>query len=39
MGSLVVRDGKIVRWTDYWDSALITKMMSEEDYGSLVPRY
>jgi limonene-1,2-epoxide hydrolase len=39
MGSFVVRDGKIIRWTDYWDSALIAKMMSGEDYGSLVPRY
>lgn len=39
MGSFVVSDGKIVRWTDYWDSALIAKMMSGEDYSSLVPRY
>ena len=39
MGTFVVRDGKIVRWTDYWDSALVTKMMSGEDYISLVPRY
>jgi limonene-1,2-epoxide hydrolase len=39
MGSFVVRDGKIIRWTDYWDSALITKMMSGEDYSALVPRY
>ena len=39
MGSFVVRDGKIVRWTDYWDSALIAKMMCGEDYASLVPRH
>ena len=39
MGSFVVKDGRIVRWTDYWDSALIAKMMSGEDYSSLVPRY
>jgi limonene-1,2-epoxide hydrolase len=39
MGSFVVKDGKIVRWTDYWDGALIAKMMSGEDYCSLVPRY
>jgi limonene-1,2-epoxide hydrolase len=39
MGSFVVKNGKIVRWTDYWDSALIAKMMSGENYGSLVPRY
>jgi limonene-1,2-epoxide hydrolase len=39
MGTFVVSDGKITRWTDYWDSALIAKMMSGEDYVSLVPRY
>ena len=39
MGTFVVRDGKIIRWTDYWDTALIAKMMSGEDYGSLVPKY
>ena len=38
MGAFVVKDGKITRWTDYWDSALIGKMMSGEDYGTLVPR-
>ena len=39
MGTFVVRDGKIVRWTDYWDSGLIAKMMSGEDYRALVPTY
>jgi limonene-1,2-epoxide hydrolase len=39
MGTFVVRDGKIVRWTDYWDSGLITKMMTGDDYSALVPRY
>ena len=39
MGTFVVRDGKIVRWTDYWDSGLIGKMMSGEDYAALVPRH
>ncbi|MCU4183258.1 nuclear transport factor 2 family protein [Acidiferrimicrobium sp. IK] len=39
MGAFVVRDGKIARWTDYWDSALIGKMMSGEDYAALVPAY
>jgi limonene-1,2-epoxide hydrolase len=39
MGTFVVRVDKIIRWTDYWDSALIAKMMSGEDYSSLVPRY
>jgi limonene-1,2-epoxide hydrolase len=39
MGTFVVRDGKIVRWTDYWDSGLIGKMMAGEDYSALVPKY
>lgn len=37
MGAFVVRDGKISRWTDYWDSGLIAKMMAGEDYSALVP--
>ena len=39
MGTFVVRDGKITRWTDYWDTGLIGKMMSGEDYSELVPKY
>jgi limonene-1,2-epoxide hydrolase len=39
MGTFVVRDQKITRWTDYWDSGLIAKMMSGEDYSGLVPTY
>jgi limonene-1,2-epoxide hydrolase len=39
MGTFVVRNGKITRWTDYWDSGLIAKMMSGEDYSALVPQY
>jgi limonene-1,2-epoxide hydrolase len=39
MGTFVVRDGKITRWTDYWDTGLIMKMMSGEDYSALVPSY
>jgi limonene-1,2-epoxide hydrolase len=39
MGTFVVRNGKINRWTDYWDSALIMKMMRGEDYSALVPQY
>jgi len=39
MGTFVVRDGKIARWTDYWDSGLIMKMMSGGDYAALVPNY
>jgi len=38
MGMFVVADGKVTRWTDYWDSALLGKMMSGDDYSSLVPR-
>jgi len=39
MGTFVVRDGKIVRWTDYWDTGLIGKMMGGEDYSALIPQY
>ena len=39
MGTFIVRDGRISRWTDYWDSGLIMKMMSGEDCSALVPRY
>lgn len=37
MGTFVVRDGKIIRWTDYWDTALPAKMMTGEDVSALVP--
>ncbi|TFV88891.1 limonene-1,2-epoxide hydrolase family protein [Blastococcus sp. CT_GayMR16] len=37
MGTFVVRDGKIVRWTDYWDTSLPGKMMTGEDVSALVP--
>ena len=37
MGAFVVRDGKIARWTDYWDTSLPAKMMTGEDVTSLVP--
>lgn len=39
MGTFVVRDGRIARWTDYWDSGLIAKMMGGEDYSALVPQH
>ena len=39
MGTFVVRDGKITRWTDYWDTGLIPKMMGGEDYSALIPQY
>ncbi len=38
MGAFVVRDGKITRWTDYWDTSLPGKMMTGEDYRDLVPQ-
>jgi limonene-1,2-epoxide hydrolase len=37
MGTFVVKDGKITRWTDYWDTSLPAKMMSGEDVTALVP--
>jgi limonene-1,2-epoxide hydrolase len=37
MGTFVLRDGKICRWTDYWDTALPGKMMSGGDVSALVP--
>jgi limonene-1,2-epoxide hydrolase len=37
MGAFEVRDGKISRWTDYWDSALVAKMLHGEDVSALVP--
>jgi limonene-1,2-epoxide hydrolase len=39
MGTFIVRDGKIARWTDYWDTGLMGKMMSGEDTTALVPTY
>ena len=39
MGTFVVEDGKICRWTDYWDTGLMGKMMAGEDTSELVPRY
>jgi limonene-1,2-epoxide hydrolase len=39
MGTFVVRDGKIARWTDYWDMGLMGKMMAGEDTSELVPSY
>lgn len=37
MGTFVVRDGKITRWTDYWDTGLPAKMMTGEDVSTLIP--
>jgi limonene-1,2-epoxide hydrolase len=37
MGTFVLRDAKIARWTDYWDTGLPMKMMSGEDVSALIP--
>lgn len=37
MGTFAVADGKIARWTDYWDTALPAKMAGGEDTAALVP--
>jgi limonene-1,2-epoxide hydrolase len=37
MGTFVVKDGRIARWTDYFDSALIGKILGGEDIGDLIP--
>jgi limonene-1,2-epoxide hydrolase len=39
MGTFIVKNGKISRWTDYWDTGLMGKMMSGEDTTALVPTY
>ena len=38
MRAFVVTDGKISRWTDYFDTGLVVKMMTGEDYSALVPQ-
>ncbi len=38
MGAFVLHEGKIVRWTDYWDTALPAKMIAGEDCTTLVPQ-
>jgi limonene-1,2-epoxide hydrolase len=37
MGTFVVKDGLIARWTDYFDSALIGKILGGEDVEDLIP--
>ena len=38
MGTFVVSDeGKITRWTDYFDLSLIVKLLQGEDISALVP--
>jgi limonene-1,2-epoxide hydrolase len=38
MGTFVVReDGKITRWTDYFDVSLTVKILQGEDISALIP--
>jgi limonene-1,2-epoxide hydrolase len=37
MGTFILEHGKIIRWTDYWDTSLPGKMMSGQDVSALVP--
>lgn len=37
MGTFVLRDGKIRRWHDYWDTGFPRKMMMGEAVANLVP--
>jgi len=37
MGTFVVKGDLIARWTDYFDSALIGKILGGEDVGGLIP--
>ncbi|MET0702057.1 MAG: limonene-1,2-epoxide hydrolase family protein [Mycobacterium sp.] len=37
MGTFVVHEGKIARWTDYWDTTLPRKLMTGTDVTDLVP--
>jgi len=37
MGTFEVVDGQVARWRDYFDSALIAKLMAGEDVSALVP--
>lgn len=37
MGTFEVRDGRITAWRDYFDMALIGKLLAGEDVASLLP--
>ena len=37
MGTFEVTDGRIVKWRDYFDMALVGKLMGGEDVASLLP--
>jgi len=38
MGTFEIRDGRIVAWRDYFDMALVGKLMAGEDAGTLLPQ-
>lgn len=38
MGAFEVRGGRIDAWRDYFDMALVGRLMAGEDVGALVPR-
>lgn len=38
MGTFEIRDGKIVSWRDYFDMALVGKLMAGEDAAALLPQ-
>ncbi len=37
MGTFEVMDGRIVQWRDYFDTALVGKLMGGEDVALLLP--
>ncbi len=37
MGTFEVRAGRIVQWRDYFDLALVSKLMAGDDAASLLP--
>lgn len=39
MGAFVVKEGRITRWHDYWDTALPPKMRAGDDVSELVPSF
>jgi hypothetical protein len=38
MASLVIRDGKIAVWREYWDPATLTKQLLEGESGEAVTK-
>lgn len=38
MGTFEIRDGRIVAWRDYFDMALVGRLMAGEDSATLLPQ-